>query len=208
MSRVYLIRRSHTEFDNADPSESKFHGTSDVPLDQHGHELAAQLAGRLQGHGIARIYTSPLSRAGDVAHIVGRTLGVPVIPHPGLVPQHIGEFTGKTGSEAGDALKKTRENPDEPPPGGESLNGWRKKSRSAMSDIFRDAQESGENVAAVTHSDNLLDYQNPDEPPMNGPPKHGSYIVRESHEGPKMPKEAVNVSDFPKAARKSLLKVG
>jgi phosphohistidine phosphatase len=58
--------------------------TSDGSLSVEGRLAIGELANRLQGEGIKRIYTSPLLRAVQSAEIIGEALQVPVEEEPAL----------------------------------------------------------------------------------------------------------------------------
>ncbi len=184
--KVFLIRHAHTTFDSADPKQERFQGIVDVPLDQDGKVQAQQLGSRLKDKGIAKLYTSPLSRASDTAAEIGHSLGIKPIPHHGLGPWDIGDFATKTAEDAGPKLEHYQKNPDISPPNGEPYNEFLKRSRDTIGSIFKEATDTGNNIGLVSHSRNLLDYQHPEDTPHSGPPKTGAFITRDA-EGGMMP---------------------
>jgi broad specificity phosphatase PhoE len=75
MTRVYLVRHGTTEWNR----EEIFRGRADCPLNETGRAEARAVAHYLQGMGIEKIYSSPLSRAAETAQAVAAAAGVPVI---------------------------------------------------------------------------------------------------------------------------------
>ena len=73
-TRLYLVRHGATAL----TTEDKFSGDIGVELSDDGRWQAAKLGERLAKEGIAAVYSSPLSRAVDTAHlIVDRPAGLP-----------------------------------------------------------------------------------------------------------------------------------
>jgi broad specificity phosphatase PhoE len=67
VAEVLLLRHAETEWSLA----GKHTGRTDIPLTEHGRELAKALAHRLMGRTFALILSSPLSRARDTASLAG-----------------------------------------------------------------------------------------------------------------------------------------
>ncbi|MGH9121761.1 MAG: histidine phosphatase family protein, partial [Acidimicrobiales bacterium] len=103
---------------------------------------------------VAAIYASPLERAQETAAPIGRTLGLEVVAHPGLLECDFGEWTGAE-------LKVLYKRPEwsqvqrHPSgfrfPGGESFAGMQARMLDALREIG-DAHR-GEAVVAVSHAD-------------------------------------------------------
>lgn len=70
-------------------------GQMDIPLNETGRQQAAVTAPKLQGQGITRIVSSPLSRARETAEIVNATLNLPLADHAGLMERSVGTWSGK-----------------------------------------------------------------------------------------------------------------
>jgi probable phosphoglycerate mutase len=68
-------------------------------LTRRGREQAAALAARLRGERIARVWSSPLSRAVQTAEIAAGVLGVDVVVREGLREYGVGTLAGATGGE-------------------------------------------------------------------------------------------------------------
>lgn len=64
--RVYLVRHGQTSWNRLGLAQ----GTTDVPLDEVGHEQGVQLAERLRAVRFDAAYSSPLARARDTAGYV------------------------------------------------------------------------------------------------------------------------------------------
>ncbi|HPD60964.1 MAG TPA: histidine phosphatase family protein [Thermodesulfobacteriota bacterium] len=88
--RIYLIR--HGEIDSN--VKKIYAGTSEEPLNSNGRRQVALLASRLEGKGISRIYTSPLTRAVETAKILSKKLKVPVIVEKELREILLGPLDG------------------------------------------------------------------------------------------------------------------
>jgi probable phosphoglycerate mutase len=64
-----------------------------------GRRQARELADRLRGQRIARVWTSPLSRAVQTAEIAAAALGVDVVVREGLREYGVGSLAGTDGDE-------------------------------------------------------------------------------------------------------------
>jgi broad specificity phosphatase PhoE len=64
---VWLIRHAETEWSVA----GKHTGRTDIPLTDHGREVARSLRARLESHAFALVLCSPLSRARETAQLAG-----------------------------------------------------------------------------------------------------------------------------------------
>jgi broad specificity phosphatase PhoE len=73
--------------------------TPGIGLSERGRAEAAWAAERLANANIAAIYASPLERAQETAHIVGRRLDLPVTVLDDLSELDFGEWTGLTFEE-------------------------------------------------------------------------------------------------------------
>ncbi len=94
-TRILLVRHGQTSW-NLGAGQVRYRGQTDIPLDEVGHAQAHALADRLADEPIAGIYTSPLSRAVQTAQPTAEQHGLPVVPHPGLLDMHLGEWQGLT----------------------------------------------------------------------------------------------------------------
>jgi broad specificity phosphatase PhoE len=73
MTKIYLIRHGESE---ATVRRVFSNGRVDLHLTQRGRTQARQVAGRLEGRGVAHVYSAPLRRAQDTAAIVATHLGL------------------------------------------------------------------------------------------------------------------------------------
>jgi len=67
MAEVVLLRHAETEWSIA----GRHTGRTDIPLTEHGREVAAALAPRFADREFALVLSSPLSRARDTAALAG-----------------------------------------------------------------------------------------------------------------------------------------
>jgi broad specificity phosphatase PhoE len=150
MTYLYLIRHGETDWN----VEGRWQGHADVPLNERGHQQAAQIAQDLAGAGLAAIYSSDLQRALDTARVLSATTGLPVQTDPRLREINQGEWQGLLAEEVearyGEMLRRRRLNPlDAAPPGGETVKQVRDRVVSAIEAICRN--HPFERVAVVSH---------------------------------------------------------
>ena len=77
---IYLIRHGETDWNHM----KKLQGTTDIPLNAYGIELAEKTAEGLKDVPFDRIYTSPLIRARKTAEIIRRDRPIEIIETDGL----------------------------------------------------------------------------------------------------------------------------
>jgi broad specificity phosphatase PhoE len=93
-SEVTIIRHGQTEGNLA----RRWQGRSDSPLTEAGrHQVASAAA---VAPPVQTVYSSPLGRAVETAHIIGGTHGLAPEPHDGLVEMAFGSWEGMTTEEA------------------------------------------------------------------------------------------------------------
>jgi probable phosphoglycerate mutase len=114
---AWLVRHGETEWSLA----GRHTGLSDLPLTARGEDTARDLAARLRGLVVARVYTSPLQRAAKTCALAG--YGDVAATDPDLVEWDYGEFEGLTAREI-----RARQ------------PGWT---------LFRDGCRGGETLAAI-----------------------------------------------------------
>jgi broad specificity phosphatase PhoE len=86
---VWLIRHAETEWSRT----GKHTGRTDVPLTEHGRQVAVALGERLGGREFALVLTSPMSRARETAELAGlRDAQV----RDDLLEWNYGEYEGRT----------------------------------------------------------------------------------------------------------------
>jgi broad specificity phosphatase PhoE len=91
---VVLARHGETEWS----LNGRHTGTTDIPLTEHGREVARELAERLAGREVAAVFSSPLQRSLETARLAGIDESrVEVLEE--LREWDYGEFEGRTTKE-------------------------------------------------------------------------------------------------------------
>ncbi len=93
-ARLYVARHGEARYESAQITDD---GGS---LSAVGRQQARELAERLRGERIVRVWSSPLSRAVQTAEIVAAVLGVEVVVREGLREYSVGALAGTDGDEA------------------------------------------------------------------------------------------------------------
>jgi broad specificity phosphatase PhoE len=121
--RILLIRHGETDWNRI----HRFQGRSDLPLNAKGRDQARDLAFALREESLTAMYSSPLVRAMETAHLI-RVFhpSVPLFEEGGLAEMDFGEFEGMEAQrwavEYPDFRKAWQESPGSVTmPGGESL---------------------------------------------------------------------------------------
>ena len=76
MPKLILLRHLKSQWN----LENKFTGWTDVPLSKEGKESAKEVAGKLKGLQIDKVYTSPLIRNKDSVSLILENLGKKDLP--------------------------------------------------------------------------------------------------------------------------------
>jgi len=152
---LYCLRHGTTELNE----ENKFRGFLDVPLDDKGRADAKEAAEFLQDKGIVAIYSSDLERAMETAQIVGEALGIEPCSDYRLRPWDVGDLAGTDRDENQDVLEDHIDNPDDPLPGGESLNDFGDRTQEAIEHYLCEARTGGITLL-VFHTSNETQLQN------------------------------------------------
>ena len=122
-TRILLIRHGETDWNRM----RRFQGRSDLPLNQKGKKQGDALAWALKDESITAIYSSPLTRAMEMARLIKVFHpSAPLFAEEGLMEMDLGEFEGMEGQrwaeQYPDFRKAWQENPASVTmPGGESL---------------------------------------------------------------------------------------
>jgi broad specificity phosphatase PhoE len=145
-------------------TEGRMQGQFDSPLSDRGREQVRALGGRLlrEGHAMAAIYTSDLSRAAETAEILAAGLNVPVVLDARLREYDIGLLTGVIWREVEllyPELWQQIHQADEadawvPVPGEEGNEAFHARLVAALAGI-RARHEDGDTVAVVAHGGSL-----------------------------------------------------
>lgn len=137
IERYFIMRHGASESNVA----GKVQGTKDVALAVLGKQQASEAGDALRGHGITKIYTSPLQRALETGLIVGERLGLQISIVNDLRARGLGEWEGKARSEIkemwSDLTHPFRSDPDFAPPGGESLREAEERTFAAIDRVLQ-----------------------------------------------------------------------
>lgn len=125
MPKLILLRHLQSQWNK----ENRFTGWTDIPLSKEGRESVKEVAKKLLGFKIDRVYTSPLSRNRETASLILRELDkekLPVIANKALDERNYGKLVGLNKDEVkkkyGEKqVQLWRRGWDEAPPEGESL---------------------------------------------------------------------------------------
>ena len=135
--KILLVRHGETSWN----LEGRFQGRSDVPLNEKGKDQATALALALKGESLTAIYSSPLMRAKETAHLINAFHpSVPLYEEEGLVEMDLGEFEGIEGprwaAQYAEFRTAWKQNPASVRmPGGESLHEVQARAMSALERI-------------------------------------------------------------------------
>ncbi len=148
MTRLILVRHGETQWN----SDTVYRGRSEVPLSDRGRQQAECLGFRLAGEGVTLVHSSPLSRALETAHTIGRAVGLPVSVLPGLTDLDCGEWEGLSDEEVKKSYPELRRMWLSSPhlvrlPGGESLDDVAQR----VSLVLETALEVDGTVVLVSH---------------------------------------------------------
>lgn len=153
--RLFLIRHGETEFS----TQLRYSGWGDPELTEKGRtqakRSATRLAELLNGHEVAAIFSSPLSRAKETAQIIQAELGeVQLKEAEALKELNFGTWEGLTFAQARQQDPTLHEawvdNPaDSAPPEGESIRELYQRVRSWRNGL--DRHYSGNTLVVVSH---------------------------------------------------------
>jgi len=125
MPKLFLLRHLQSQWNK----ENRFTGWTDVPLSKEGIESAKEVAGKLAGSEIDKVYTSPLIRNKETVSLILKNLGkkdLPVVIDKSLDERNYGQLQGLNKNEVKkqygeEQVKLWRRSWNQAPPGGESL---------------------------------------------------------------------------------------
>ena len=90
---LWLVRHGETQWS----AEGRHTSRTDLPLTEHGRELAAKLGAYLAGTKFAAVFESPMRRARETCAIAG--LGDVAVVDDGLKEWDYGVYEGRTSAE-------------------------------------------------------------------------------------------------------------
>lgn len=150
MTRILIIRHGDTIYNK----ETIFRGTLDVPLSDVGREQARLTGLELSGERLARVVSSPLSRALDTARAVAAPHGLEPETDTAFIDLDFGEWQGRSRDEVAAAEPSLFSNWLRDPgsvrfPGGETLEVVRAAACARLDALVRES--GGETFALATH---------------------------------------------------------
>jgi len=153
--KIFLVRHGETEWNRI----QRFQGRSDPPLNPRGRLQVRALAAALKDQVYAAIYSSPLLRALETAHIIkSHHPALPIFQHRGLIEMDLGRFEGiearRWAEEYPDFRRAWEENPAAVQmPGGESLEEVQKR---AIASVERISQGHPRDATLLLCSHNFV----------------------------------------------------
>lgn len=148
---IYLTRHGQTLWN----IEKRLQGRGNSPLTEDGIERAKELRERIKNINIDIIYSSPIERALNTAHIIKGDKNIEVITDDGLMEMCFGDYEGKRTEDV------TKENPEwdihlimegnieMKAPNGETLEEVRERVAKAMEGIIE--KNRGKTILVVAH---------------------------------------------------------
>lgn len=151
---LYLIRHGATEHNLARPPRLQGRNT-DAPLSVQGCRQAEATASLLAGRPFMAIYSSPMRRARETAHVVSQPHGLPVSVIEALIEVDVGVWEGQAWEEIarGDPDRYCRFMADPGVygyPGGENMVQVVNRVARALDEIM--ARHLGHEIAVVAHN--------------------------------------------------------
>lgn len=141
--KLIIVRHGQTNFNELHQLDGR-HETELTPL---GKKQAGQLAEKLKGYKINKIFSSPLKRAIDTANIIIESNPVEeMILVPEFTEIDCGKTTGMTKAEIGtkfpELVSEWEKNTDPPFPEGESLRDVEKRAIPKLLEIIKNNPDS------------------------------------------------------------------
>ncbi|MCH8994033.1 MAG: histidine phosphatase family protein [Chloroflexi bacterium] len=148
--RLLLIRHGETSAN----AEGRLQGHLDVSLSEPGRGQSEQLAERLSHLSLEALYTSPLKRARETAHIIAGRNGLTPEDRPALMERDVGELAGLNREEIRarypDFIRARAEaRPDVAVPGFESDADLKRRVLGGLGAIIE--SHPGETIGVVSH---------------------------------------------------------
>ncbi|MDQ3281333.1 MAG: histidine phosphatase family protein [Acidobacteriota bacterium] len=149
-TRLYLVRHGATQL----TAEDRFSGATGVDLSDDGRRQASLLGERLRREPLTAVYSSPLSRTMETAHLIAGPCGLTAVPIDGLREISHGHWEGLTRREVeeryADEYAAWEEDPFTfAPEGGESGVAVLARALPAIREIV--TRHPGERVLVVSH---------------------------------------------------------
>jgi len=159
MPKLLLLRHLQSQWN----LENRFTGWTDVPLSKEGEESAKEVAKKLSGFKIDKVYTSPLLRNRKTVSLILENLGkedLPVVADKALDERNYGELQGLNKDEikkqyGEEQVRLWRRSWDVAPPGGESLKDVYDRVMPFYEKYIEKDLKKGKNVLVVASHNSL-----------------------------------------------------
>ena len=159
MAKLILLRHLKSQWN----LENRFTGWTDVPLSKEGIENAKEVAGKLAGFQIDKVYTSPLTRNRESTSLVIKNLGkhdLPIVIDKALDERNYGKLQGLNKDEVKkqygqEQVQLWRRSWDQAPPEGESLKDVYGRAVSFFREYIEKDLETEKNILVVASHNSL-----------------------------------------------------
>jgi len=159
MAKLILLRHLESQWNK----ENRFTGWTDVPLSQEGIASAKEVALKLSGFEIDKVYTSPLARNMETVYLVLKNLDekdLPVVINKALNERNYGRLQGLNKSEVKkqygeEQVRLWRRGWDDAPPEGESLKDVYNRVVPLYEEQIKNDLKAGMNVLVVASHNSL-----------------------------------------------------
>jgi len=159
MAKLFLQRHLKSQWN----LENKFTGWTDVELSQEGIDSAKDVAQKMIGLKIDKVYTSPLKRNRQTASLIMENLGIediPVVANKALDERSYGDITGMNKDEAKqkfgeEQVRLWRRSYDIAPPKGESLKDVCERVFPFFKENIEKDLKEGKNILVVASHNSL-----------------------------------------------------
>jgi 2,3-bisphosphoglycerate-dependent phosphoglycerate mutase len=159
MAKLLLLRHLESQWNK----ENRFTGWTDVPLSKEGRENAKEVAEKLAGFRIDKVYTSPLIRNKDTVYLILENLGkkdLPIVINKALDERNYGKLQGLNKDEikkqyGEERVHLWRRSWDQAPPGGESLKDVFNRVVPFYKEYIEKDLKEGRNVLVVASHNSL-----------------------------------------------------
>jgi broad specificity phosphatase PhoE len=145
---AYVLRHGDTALND----ENRYRGQKDIPLNDKGKQDANEAAEFMADKPIGQAWTSDLSRARDTAKQVLKGRRIKATPLSSLRPLDAGKYTGEKKDDHKEDMKYFHDHTDVRIPGGESIDGMNKRTRSPLLRAFRAGVRTGKPSLVSAHS--------------------------------------------------------
>lgn len=159
MPKLILLRHLQSQWNK----ENRFTGWTDVSLTEEGRKSAKEIAEKLAGFKIDKVYTSVLARNRETVSLILQELGkedVPVVADKALDERNYGKLQGLNKDEVKkqygeEQVRQWRRSWDQAPPEGESLKDvYNRVAPFYQEHIGKDLKE-GKNILVVASHNSL-----------------------------------------------------